>query len=127
MTFVVTGVSGNTGSVVAEALLAHRENVRVVVREPSEAAPWTARGAEVAIADLEDAPSLARALRGARGAYLLIPPSFTAPSLRAHQTHVARSLAAAAAESGVGHVVLLSGFAAHRDRGSGPLAGLHDA
>lgn len=127
MTFVVTGVSGNTGSVVAEALLARRENVRVVVREPSEAASWTARGAEVAIANLEDARALAHALSGAHGAYLLIPPSFTAPSLRAHQTQVARSLATAAAESGIPHVVFLSGFAAHRDSGSGPLAGLHDA
>jgi uncharacterized protein YbjT (DUF2867 family) len=127
MTFVVAGVSGNTGSVVADTLLARGENVRVVVREPSEGSPWNARGAEVAIADLEDAHSLARVLRGARGAYLLIPPSFTAPSLRMHQTKVARSLAAAATESGIGHVVLLSGFAAHHDRGNGPLAGLHDA
>ena len=127
MTFVVAGVSGNSGSVVAETLLARRENVRVVVRQASEAGPWTARGAEVAIADLEDAHSLARALSGASGAYLLTPPSVTAPSLRAHQTHVARSLAAAAAESRIAHVVFLSGFAAHRDTGSGPLAGLHDA
>ncbi len=98
-----------------------------MVREASMAAAWAARGAEVAIADLGDAPSLTRALTGVRGAYLLIPPSFTAPSLRAQQTHVARALAVAAAESGVGHVVFLSGFAAHRERGSGPLAGLHDA
>jgi len=127
MTFVVAGVSGNTGAVVAEALLAHQKTVRVVVREPSEGAPWTARGAEVAIADLEDAHSFARALSGASGAYLLTPPSLTAPSLRAHQTNVARSLAAAATESRIPHVVFLSGFAAHRDSGSGPLAGLHDA
>lgn len=127
MAFVIAGVSGNTGSIVAETLLARRENVRVVLRDPSQAALWTARGAEVAIADLGDAPTLSRALRGAHGAYLLIPPSFTASSLRAHQTRVARSLAAAAAESGVAHIVFLSGFAAHHDRGSGPLAGLHDA
>jgi uncharacterized protein YbjT (DUF2867 family) len=127
MTFVVAGVSGNTGSVVAETLLARGEKVRAVVRVASEAASWAARGAEIAVASLEDSSALARALRGARGAYLIIPPSFTAPSLRAHQTHVARALAAAAAESGVEHVVLLSGFAAHRDHGSGPLAGLHDA
>jgi uncharacterized protein YbjT (DUF2867 family) len=38
-----------------------------------------------------------------------------------------RSLAAAATESRIPHVVFLSGFAAHRDSGSGPLAGLHDA
>jgi uncharacterized protein YbjT (DUF2867 family) len=127
MTFVVAGASGNTGSVVAETLLARRESVRVLVRKPSEAAPWTARGAEAAVVDLEDARSLAGALRGARGAYLLIPPSLTAPSQRAFQNQVARSLATAAQESQLPHVVFLSGFAAHRTSGSGPLAGLHDA
>lgn len=127
MTFVVAGVPGNTGSAVAESLLARREKVRVVVRELSEGAPWTARGAEVAVANLEDAHAVAGALKGARGAYLLIPPSFTAPSLRAFQKSVARSLAAAVTESGLERVVLLSGFASHRERGSGPLAGLGDA
>jgi uncharacterized protein YbjT (DUF2867 family) len=127
MTFVVAGVSGNTGSVVADTLLRRHENVRVVVREAAHAASWAARGAEVAIADLGDAEALARALRGASGAYLLIPPSLTAPKLRAFQTRLARSFAAAAAESGIGHVVFLSAFAAHRERGSGPLAGLGEA
>ena len=127
MTFVVAGASGNTGSIVAETLLAHREGVRVLVRKDAEAAPWTARGAEAAVVDLRDALALAGALRGAQGAYLLIPPNFTAPNYRAFQTDVTRSLAAAAAESRIPHVVFLSAFAAHHPSGSGPLAGLHDA
>src|SRR5450755_2071735 len=127
MTFVVAGASGQTGSVVADTLLARSESVRVLVRKDAEAASWTVRGAEAAVVDLEDARALAGALRGAQGAYLLIPPSFTAPSYRAFQTDVARSLAAAAAESRIPHVVFLSAFAAHRQSGSGPLAGLHDA
>jgi uncharacterized protein YbjT (DUF2867 family) len=99
----------------------------VLVRKDAEAASWKARGAEAAVVGLEDARALAGALRGARGAYLLIPPSFTAPSYRAFQADVARSLAAAAAESRIPHVVFLSAFASHRESGSGPLAGLHDA
>jgi uncharacterized protein YbjT (DUF2867 family) len=126
MTFAIAGVSGNTGSVVAETLLARRERVRVLVRKTSEAAPWIDRGAEAAVVDLEDAHQLANALRGARGAYLLIP-QFAAPSLRAFQTRIARSLATAATESGVPHIVFLSAFAAHRESGSGPLAGLGEA
>lgn len=124
MTFVVAGVSGNTGSVVAGTLLARHERVRVLVRKTSEAAPWTERGAEAVVVDLEDAHQLAEALRGARGAYLLVPPNFAAPNLRAVQTRIARSLATAATESGVPHIVFLSAFAAHREHGSGPLAGL---
>jgi uncharacterized protein YbjT (DUF2867 family) len=127
MTFVVAGASGNTGSVVAETLLARRESVRVLVRKAGEAAHWTAKGAEAAVVDLEDARTLTGAFRGARAAYLLIPPNFTAPSLRTFQGQVARSLATAAAESRIPHVVFLSAFAAHRDSNSGPLAGLHDA
>ena len=46
MTFVIAGVSGNTGSVVAATLLAHRERVRVLVRNASEVAPWTTKGAD---------------------------------------------------------------------------------
>jgi len=126
MTFAVAGASGNTGSVVADSLLERGESVRVLVRESGEAARWAARGAETAVVDLEDARSLAGALRGAQGAYLLIPPSFTAPSLRAHQTRIARSLAAAAAESHLPHLVFLSAFAAQRESGSGPLAGLRE-
>jgi uncharacterized protein YbjT (DUF2867 family) len=127
MTFVVAGASGNTGSIVAETLLARRESVRVLVRKDAEAASWTARGAEAAVVDLQDALALAETLRDAQGAYLLIPPNFAASSYRAFQTDVARSLAAAAAESRIPHVVFLSAFAAHRSSGSGPLAGLHDA
>jgi uncharacterized protein YbjT (DUF2867 family) len=127
MTFVIAGVSGNTGSIVAETLLARRESVRVLVRKASEAAPWTERRAEAAVVDLEDARQLAEALRGAQGAYLLVPPNFTAPNLRAFQARIARSLATAATESGVPHIVFLSAFAAHRDNGSGPLAGLGEA
>jgi uncharacterized protein YbjT (DUF2867 family) len=127
MTFAVAGVSGNTGAVAAEALLTRGEHIRVLVRDAAEAAPWTARGAESAVVDLADAPSLGRALRGATGAYLLIPPNFTAPNLREFQTQIARSLTASVVESSIEHVVLLSGFAAHRDHGSGPLAGLGDA
>src|SRR6266576_2040536 len=76
MSFVVAGVSGNTGKVVAESLLAQKRGVKVVVRDSAKGEPWKAKGAEVAVADLGDADALARALRGAEGAYLLIPPNF---------------------------------------------------
>jgi uncharacterized protein YbjT (DUF2867 family) len=127
MTFAVAGASGHSGRVAAETLLARGAKVRVVLRDAAKAAEWTARGAEVALADFGDAPALTRALAGTAGAYLLIPPHFTAPSQREHQQAVARALAAAVAESGVPRVVFLSAFAAHRGQSSGPIAGLHDA
>ena len=127
MTFAVAGATGRTGRVVAETLLARGAKVRVIVRDPSAAATWQTRGAEVAVAELGEARALTRALAGATGAYLLIPPDFGAPSQRAYQDGLARSFAHAVTESGIAHVVLLSGFAAHHDNANGPLAGLHTA
>lgn len=122
---VVTGVTGNTGAVVADALLAAREPVRVVVRDPAKAAPWTARGAEAVAADLADADALAAALRGARSAYLLIPPDLTAPDPIAHAQQVAESIATACDRAGLPHAVILSSFAAHRSDAPGMLATTH--
>ena len=74
--FVIAGVSGHTGSVVATTLLAAGKPVRVIVRDAAKGAEWKAKGAEVAVAQLDDRASLAAALKGATGAYLLSPPDF---------------------------------------------------
>ena len=124
MTFVVAGVSGNTGSVVANALLDAGEKVRVVVRDEAKGAPWRARGAEVAVADLGDAAALGRALAGASGAYLLVPPNPTAPDLAAEQDRVIASLVEAVTTSKLPHVVFLSSVNAHVLSGNGPIAGV---
>lgn len=125
MTFAIAGVSGNTGKVVAEALLARGKAVRVIVRDAARGAAWKERGAEVAVADLSDAEALGIALQGAEGAYLLVPPSFVEPDFRAYQDRISHALAKAVAASGVGHVVLLSSVGAQHERGTGPIAGLH--
>lgn len=124
MTFVVAGVSGNTGSVVADALLTAGEKVRVVVRDEAKGAAWRARGAEVLVADLGDVAALTRALSGASGAYLLVPPKVTASDLESYQDGVTASLVEAITRSKVPHVVFLSSVGAHALSGNGPIAGL---
>lgn len=126
MTYVVAGVTGNTGTVVANSLLAHGEPVRVVVRDANKGDAWRSRGAEVAVADLGDARALTAALRGARGAYLLVPPAHV-PDFRAYQKQVAEALTSAVRGSEVPHVVLLSSIAAQHPSGTGPITGLHIA
>lgn len=125
MTYAVAGVSGNTGKVVAETLLAAGKKVRVIVRDSAKGQAWAKRGAEVAVADLADSSALTRALQDAEGAYLLVPPSFTATDYRAHQDDVSRALAAAVKDSAIPHVVLLSSVGAQHEKGTGPIAGLH--
>jgi uncharacterized protein YbjT (DUF2867 family) len=125
MTFVIAGVTGNTGKAAAEALLAKKESVRVVVRDAAKGEAWKAKGAEVAVADLLDPASLGRALAGAKGAYLLVPPSMTEPQFRAYQDRTADALALAVKRSEVPHVVLLSSVGAQHAAGTGPIAALH--
>jgi uncharacterized protein YbjT (DUF2867 family) len=127
MSFVVAGVSGHTGRVAAESLLAQKRAVRVVVRDAAKGEPWKAKGAEVAVADLGDASALAAALKGAEGAYVLVPPSFTAPSFRAYQDRLSTAIAEAVRASRVPHVVFLSSIGAQLSEGNGPIAGLHVA
>lgn len=120
--FVVAGVSGNTGSVVASALLSQGKKVRVVVRDEGKGAAWKARGAEVAVASFEDAAALASALRGAEGAYLLLPPfGFVDTGIPPQRKALSDALLSAVKAASPGHVVFLSSVGAQHDAGTGPI------
>src|SRR4051794_6683769 len=106
--YVVAGVSGHTGRAAAESLLEQGRRVRVLVRERAKGEEWRARGAEVAAASLDDAAALARALSGADGAYLLVPPAYGAQDVLAVQRGCTTAMAEAVRASGIPHVVLLS-------------------
>ena len=124
--YVITGVSGHTGSVVASTLLADKRPVRVIVRDAAKGEPWKAKGAEVAIASLDDQAALARALAGAKGVYLLIPPSaWNATDIAADRAKVAKAVVGAVRDAKPGHVVLLSSMGAELPAGTGPIKYLH--
>ncbi len=123
--YAVSGVSGKTGAVVAERLLAGGHAVRVLVRDAAKGEAWRARGAEVAVADLDDEAATEAALRGVDGLYTLIPPVWGAADPVAAGAAIGAKLARAAARAKVGHVVLLSSVGAHRAAGTGPIRILH--
>jgi uncharacterized protein YbjT (DUF2867 family) len=123
--YVIAGVSGHTGSAAAETLLARGEPIRVVVRDPAKGTTWKQRGADVSVADLGDASAMTKALAGADGAYLLVPPQYAAEDLIAAQKPVADALAAAVRQSGIPHVVFLSSIGAQHATGTGPIRSLH--
>lgn len=70
-TIVVTGATGQQGGATARHLLANGWPVRVLVRDPDQASvrQFEAAGAEVAVGDLLEPTSLARAFEGAYGVY----------------------------------------------------------
>ncbi|PWU13562.1 MAG: hypothetical protein C5B49_14480 [Bdellovibrio sp.] len=81
--FVIAGVTGHVGSVAANLLIAQKQKIRVIVRNEKKGLSWSKSGAEVAIGDLNDEAFLTRAFKGAKGAFVLIPPDFTATDILA--------------------------------------------
>ena len=124
--YVIAGVSGNTGSVAANTLLAAKQPVRVIVRDAAKGEPWKSKGAEVAIASLDDRAALARALAGAKGAYLLLPPSsWVATDIAADRARLTTALLGAVRDARPDHVVLLSSIGANHASGTGPIQYIH--
>jgi NAD(P)H dehydrogenase (quinone) len=74
--YVVTGITGQVGGIVADSLLAAGLAVRAVVRSHDKGKPWAAKGCEIAIADIMDADAQAKAFSGAKGVFLMTPPNY---------------------------------------------------
>lgn len=125
--YAILGVTGNTGSVAALELLAAGEAVRVVVRRPEAGDPWRGKGAEVAVAGLDDEAALAKAFQGASGVYLLAPPDFATTDIAATATERIGRAVRAARGAGVKHVVYLSSVGAQHPKGTGPIVATHAA
>src|SRR5580692_4298263 len=110
--FVVAGVTGHVGRVVAGDLLAGGEKVTVIVRDAEKGAPWSARGAQVAVGSLDDSSFVAATVKGADGLFALIPPSYGAADFFGALRQAADGIAAGVKAGGVPLVVLLSSVGA---------------
>jgi uncharacterized protein YbjT (DUF2867 family) len=121
MMFVVLGATGHTGSVVAETLLAQKQPVRVVVRSVEKGLSWQAKGAEIAIASLDNVPAMTKAFQGAQGLYLLVPPNYGASAWLAEQRQRMDQAAESVQASGITHVVFLSSVGGQIPEGTGPI------
>lgn len=119
--FVVVGATGNTGSAVAETLLDRKQPVRIVVRSTDKGIAWKAKGAEIAVASLDDVPALTKTFAGATGVYLLVPPNYGATAWLSEQRARMDRATEAVKNSGVGHVVFLSSVGGHLAEGTGPI------
>jgi uncharacterized protein YbjT (DUF2867 family) len=121
--YVILGASGNTGSIISNFLLSKGKKVRVIGRDAGRLQGFVRKGAEAFTADLSDAAALTKAFRGARAAYLLLPPI----SSREDQERESDAIAKAVKESRVRYAVYLSSYGAHVPEGTGPVTGLHSS
>jgi uncharacterized protein YbjT (DUF2867 family) len=124
--YIVTGASGNTGKLIAQALLSKGKKVRVIGRDKGRLQPLAEKRAEVCIGSLEDASAMTRAFSGAQAVYAMIPPNLSSQDNRAYQNSVGEALANAITAARVPYVVNLSSVGGHLSEKTGPISGLHD-
>ncbi|MDP3152007.1 MAG: NAD(P)H-binding protein [Archangium sp.] len=125
--YAVAGVSGRTGAATANALLKQGQKVRVIVRNEAQAEPWAHKHVEIAIADLTDPVSLAAALKGVNGAFLLLPPNPAATDYLADRAAFLEKMITGVKKSGIKKLVFLSSIGAQHPAGTGPVVALHRA
>jgi uncharacterized protein YbjT (DUF2867 family) len=123
--YVVLGATGHTGSVIANKLLDHGKQVKVVGRDVQKLEPLVDRGAEPFIGDMTDSDALTRAFTGAEAVYAMIPPNPTSDNYRAYQDSVTEAVATAIEATGMKYVVTLSSVGADKPEKTGPVVGLH--
>ena len=123
--FAVMGVTGQVGGAVADRLLSRGEQIRAVVRNPEKAKRWKARGAEIAIADYDDARALRQALNGAEGVFVMMPPNFAPtpgfPEARTTLTSIHTALSAVLPAK----AVYLSSIGSEQTSGVGLITSTH--
>jgi len=120
--FVISGVTGNTGSVAAQSLIDQGQTVRVIVRSEEKGEPWKAKGAEVAVAEIMDIDAMTKALEGASGAYFLLPPDLTNEDFIGESRKRAQTIVKAAKAARLPHAVILSSVGAQHSHKVGPIS-----
>lgn len=121
---VIFGANGRAGGETAKALLEGARPIRVVLRRAEQAKAWQARGADVAIADMEDADAVAAALEGASGAFLINPPPVSGDPYHSAEV-IGAALAQGARRAGLPKAVVLSSVGAQHASGTGVISTLH--
>lgn len=123
--YVVAGVTGRVGSVVAAELLARHEAVTVIVRDEARGLKWARRGADVAVGSLDDRAFVTRVVHGAAGFFILLPENVPPDDFHGARRRMAEAIVDGVHAGGVPHVVMLSAIAASLPDGNGPAKDLH--
>jgi len=117
--FLVTGITGHVGGATARGLLAKGKQVRALVRDPQKAAPWADKGVELVQGDWNDAASIAAALKGVEGAYIMMPPTQTPSPGFPEAKAVVSNYVQALRQSVPPKLVALSSFGSEKPSGLG--------
>jgi uncharacterized protein YbjT (DUF2867 family) len=123
--YALMGITGHVGSVAGQALLDAGERVRAVVRDKAKSARWSAKGADVAFATIDDASALQKAFSGVDGVFVMTPTWIEAEDIFVETRRAIKALGNALRGAKVPKVVLLSSIGAQHSHGTGAILKLH--
>ena len=123
--FFVAGMTGNVGGAAARRLLEEGHAVRTLARDPQKAAAWAQQGVDVRQGDFNDAASVAAALDGVAGAFLMIPPILAPLPGYPEAKAVIAAFQEALGKAPPPRLVLLSSVGSEKDSGLGNITTTH--
>ena len=123
--FTILGITGRVGGATAQGLLAAGKKVRGIVRDQSKAAHLAKQGVELVTGDVSDPESLAKAMQGCEGVFVMNPPDFTPKPGYPEAKVTLSNIHAALAKANPPKAVYLSSIGAQHDRGLGVITPLH--
>jgi uncharacterized protein YbjT (DUF2867 family) len=104
--------------------LAHGKEVRALVRSREKAADWANRGVELVDGDWNDAAAIEQALKGAEGAFVMLPAVWAPSPDYKEAKGVIANYVEALAKTAPPRVVALSSMGANRTSGLGMITAL---
>lgn len=122
----VMGASGNVGGKVADLLLQDGQDVRVFGRSAEGLEPLGRRGAEIVVGDAISVDDVKSLFKDAVSALVVLPDNVADSRYVANRSEMSRAITQALRDQRVGHIVFANSIGADRDRGVGPVAGLHE-
>jgi len=123
--FLVSGLTGKVGGATARRLLETGHDVRALARDPAKAAGWIDQGVDVRQGDFDDAASVAAALEGVEGAFVMLPPVLAPSRDYAEARTTIASLVTALRQAPPPKVVALSSIGSEQASGLGLITGTH--
>jgi uncharacterized protein YbjT (DUF2867 family) len=109
----IVGASGKVGYATATALRQAGVPVRAILRDASKAPKLTEAGCDIALADLQDPESLAKAISGADVVQIILPPPIQTKDTTADMLKMIENLASALEEALPQRVLAISDYGAH--------------
>ncbi|QRR00336.1 NmrA family NAD(P)-binding protein [Dyadobacter sandarakinus] len=118
---IVLGASGQVGSAVVKKLIDKNVPVRAIVRSEEKVMNLLAMGAEVAVADARDLPSLQKAFQGGTSLFVLTPETGQELDVLGETSVILENYRHAWEGAGIDRLVGLSSIGAQHDHGTGNL------